>query len=299
MTVDEEISQTIAQVTNGYFQCFGALGAVAGATKGAFLVLLVPLMYIYLRIQKYFRKTNTAVARLESVSRSPIYADFSQALTGLNSIRAYSVENRFISVLERRVDANSIAAITQQLASQWLSIRLDLIGATISFFVAVLAASVPDFVPAGYIGIGLSFSFQLTQYLKFAVRMSATGEAQMNAIERIKYYVENIDPEEPLSIEELRQQTTEGTLCCGMKYPDRVIDEERAMEAASKDGVGVSRKKFSKFRQVVTPPEEWPRTGCIEGKNVKMSYRDGPLVLKGVSFFVDGSEKVGIAGRTG
>ena len=166
---------------------------------GTFLILLAPLLWVYLRIQTYFRNTNTAVARLQSVSLSPIYADFSQALAGLSSIRAYGEADKSISVLERRVDANSIAAVTQQLASQWLSIRLDVMGVLISFFVAVLAAAFPGFVPAGYVGIGLSFSFQLTLYLKFAVRMTATGEAQMNAVERIKYYryVENIQPEEP------------------------------------------------------------------------------------------------------
>jgi len=50
---------------------------------GTFLLLLIPLTIFYERAQSFFRKTNTTVARLESISRSPIYADFSQALTGL------------------------------------------------------------------------------------------------------------------------------------------------------------------------------------------------------------------------
>jgi hypothetical protein len=52
-------------VSNSYFQCLGALGAIAGATKGAFLVLLLPVVVLYYQIQTYFRKTNTAVARLQ------------------------------------------------------------------------------------------------------------------------------------------------------------------------------------------------------------------------------------------
>jgi ABC-type branched-subunit amino acid transport system ATPase component len=35
------------------------------------------------------------------------------------------------------------------------------------------------------------------------------------------------------------------------------------------------------------------------GTNVQMRYRDGPLVLKGLSFSVKGGEKIGVAGRTG
>ena len=82
VVVDEELSQTISQLANSFFSCIGAVGAIAGATKGTFLVLCVPLIFLYERIQRYFRKSNTAIARNQSVSLSPIYADFSQALTG-------------------------------------------------------------------------------------------------------------------------------------------------------------------------------------------------------------------------
>ena len=49
----------------------------------------------------------------------------------------------------------------------------------------------------------------------------------------------------------------------------------------------------------ITPPEEWPQYGVVEFVDVKMRYRDGPLVLKGVSFKIGSHDHVGIAGRTG
>lgn len=48
-----------------------------------------------------------------------------------------------------------------------------------------------------------------------------------------------------------------------------------------------------------TLPEHWPAQGNVEGQAVEMAYRDGPLVLKGISFKIAGSEKIGVAGRTG
>jgi ATP-binding cassette, subfamily C (CFTR/MRP), member 1 len=50
---------------------------------------------------------------------------------------------------------------------------------------------------------------------------------------------------------------------------------------------------------LVLPPPNWPSEGKIRFENVQMRYRDGPLVLKGVSFDVKAQEKIGIAGRTG
>lgn len=93
-------------------------------------------------------------------------------------------------------------------------------------------------------------------YTVMQVRMLATGEAQMNAVERIMYYIDNIDKED---------------------------------DGTKKDANGKDFKI----------PDTWPSLGAIEGKNVSMRYRDGPLVLKNVDFNINGSEKIGIAGRTG
>ena len=45
--------------------------------------------------------------------------------------------------------------------------------------------------------------------------------------------------------------------------------------------------------------ETWPSAGEIVIKDATLKYRDGPDVLKGISFSVKGGEKLGIVGRTG
>ena len=45
--------------------------------------------------------------------------------------------------------------------------------------------------------------------------------------------------------------------------------------------------------------DSWPSRGCIQAHDIKMRYRNGPQVLKGISFKIEGGEKVGLAGRTG
>jgi ATP-binding cassette, subfamily C (CFTR/MRP), member 1 len=211
--IDEELSQSISQLTNSLFSVFGAIGAIAAATQGIFLILCVPLVFLYEKIQRYFRKSNTAIARLQSVSLSPIYTDFSQALTGLSTIRAYGVGQRFVDSLQKRVDYNTVPLIMTQLAIQWLAIRLDFIGSMISFFIAVLAIASNGLIPASFLALGLTYSFQMTTYLKFAVRMIATAEAQMNSVERVKYYIDTIEQED------------EGTLK-GLDGKDIIVPDE-------------------------------------------------------------------------
>ncbi len=48
------------------------------------------------------------------------------------------------------------------------------------------------------------------------------------------------------------------------------------------------------------PLNEWPLTGGVEFQDVSLwYYRDGPKVLKNISFKVNPGEKIGIMGRTG
>ncbi|XP_043474514.1 multidrug resistance-associated protein 1 isoform X1 [Leptopilina heterotoma] len=48
------------------------------------------------------------------------------------------------------------------------------------------------------------------------------------------------------------------------------------------------------------PAKEWPTNGGVEFRDFKVRYRKGlDLVLQGISFSVNGGEKVGIVGRTG
>ena len=47
-------------------------------------------------------------------------------------------------------------------------------------------------------------------------------------------------------------------------------------------------------------PKEWPNAGGVEFQNVSLwYYKDGPKVLKNISFKVNPREKIGIVGRTG
>lgn len=243
------------QLINTFFNTVQALGGVAGATKGTFLVLCIPLSWFYLRITRFFQCTSTEIQRLSSTSMSPIYADFSQTLYGMASIRAFADEARFVNQLEDRVDVNTAAEMTQGLAFQWLSIRLDVIGALVAFFVGVMAAATAEsaFIPAGYLGLGLASAFDMTGFLKHGVRMVAAAETQFNSVERIMHYIESIPAEDA-------------------EEQDRGVKE---------------------------PPADWPTEGKVVAKNLSMGYRDGPSVLKGLTFDLQPAEKVGICGRTG
>lgn len=80
--------------------------AVISATTPAFIALILPLAGVYYYVQRYYLRTSRELKRLDSVSRSPIYAHFQESLGGISTIRAYRQQLRFAKENEWRVDSN-------------------------------------------------------------------------------------------------------------------------------------------------------------------------------------------------
>jgi len=168
------------------------------ATNGTFAPVALPIMYVYFYISKYYRKTSTELKRLESVSKSPIFALFSETLTGSSTIRAYKQEKRLIQLNNEQFNTNTSTLMLLSLSSEWLSIRLDMTSAVISFCVAlyaILTIGTDWAIPAGWCGLALSYSFEMTAFLKHCVRMYAQLEAAMNSVERVQFYSSSIPQE--------------------------------------------------------------------------------------------------------
>ncbi|KAG7348975.1 multidrug ABC transporter permease/ATPase [Nitzschia inconspicua] len=202
--VDLELTQTISQGMNTIFQVLGALGGILVATKGTFIVALIPLGYLYYLVQRWFRKTSTELQRVTSVANSPIFADFSQTLSGTSTIRAYGVQKGFFDKCKSSFDTMNASYILVQLSSYWLALRLDVMGGVVGMFIGAVALSTLDIglIPAGWLGLALSYSIEVTSYLKFGVQMIARMEADMSSVERILFYTDNIEPEAPDEIPE-------------------------------------------------------------------------------------------------
>ena len=89
------------------------------------------IIYIFLlkyRQQSFFTRTYRELKRLDSVTRSPIYALLGETLDGVLTIRAFNAEkslsNRMVSMLDIQQTAYHLTFASQC----WLSIRLEFAG---------------------------------------------------------------------------------------------------------------------------------------------------------------------------
>lgn len=100
---------------------------------------MIPISVCYYAAQRYYIKTSRELTRLDSLSRSPIYALFSETLDGLTTIRAYLQEEQFFQKNNQALDANQQAYFLNFSANCWLGVRLEFAGTLIITFAALFA----------------------------------------------------------------------------------------------------------------------------------------------------------------
>lgn len=285
-TVDQELADFLDFVIFMGLSLVVTMGTIVFATPWIGIVF-IPLGYVYVKILNYFRDVSRETKRLESLSRSPVYAHFSETLGGLSTIRAYGESASFVNDFENKLDGSTKAIYSNKTSERWLSTRLELVGAAIAGLAAVFSTQVvlsngtsgigesDSF--ASLAGLSLTYAIQVTGMLQWVVRSFAQVEAAMNSAERVLYYTENIPKEAAMDSNELQ---TDAEL-------------EPLMNSATKAVVATGGKS-------VHPTKEWPESGAINLNNLRMRYRtETPLVLKGLNVTIAGGERVGVVGRTG
>lgn len=196
--VDEVIARTFNMLFVNSGRAFFTLGVIAFSTP-IFLVLVVPLGIVYLVYQKYYLRTSRELKRLDSVSRSPIYAHFQESLGGISTIRAYRQQKRFATENEWRMDANLRAYYPSVSANRWLAVRLEFIGSIIIFAAAtfaIISVTRGSGLSAGMVGLAMSYALQITQSLNWIVRQTVEVETNIVSVERVLEYA-NLPSEAP------------------------------------------------------------------------------------------------------
>ncbi|KAI9206778.1 P-loop containing nucleoside triphosphate hydrolase protein [Polychytrium aggregatum] len=189
--VDDEVMWSVGFFSTWLFRGASVLIIVAYITP-PFILLIVPVALIYMYVAKLYLTCSRELKRLESVSRSPIYSQFSETIAGTSTIRAYGAESRLLLESSERVDENHRSFFYMWAANRWLCMRTDIIAALVVFCAG--AAVVSGQVSAGWAGVSLTYAMSFTDALLWLVRSHADMEMNLTSVERIDEYV-NIQPE--------------------------------------------------------------------------------------------------------
>lgn len=168
--VDENLPRTLTSSLSTLFACLSVI-IVIGSVTPWFLVAGLPLSFLYRSVQQHYVHNSRELQRLNSISRSPIYAMFSETLSGLSTIRAFSKQLLFCTQNESKVDQNQQAYFLTTAANRWLGLRLEFVGTSVVFAAAFFAVLERDSIAAGLAGLSITYALQLTSQLNWLVRV--------------------------------------------------------------------------------------------------------------------------------
>ena len=170
------------------------------ASQPFVLVAVVPVGIVYSRVMKYFNAANREVKRVDTINKSPVFALLSEALEGAKQVSVYHQERSFVKDAMRRIDAAFSSSYLQAVANRWLGVRLEFMGNILitSMVISGVTCKLTAFghLDVGLVSLGVTLALSITQLMNWTVRTVASVEADMNSVERIFYYAEQIELED-------------------------------------------------------------------------------------------------------
>ncbi|KAJ3315207.1 hypothetical protein HDU76_002250 [Blyttiomyces sp. JEL0837] len=154
----------------------------------ALIVIIIPIGYIYIQIGLYYIRTSQSLKRISAVTKTPILSLFFETLNGVSVIRSFKHIDRFEKEFSRRVDDNNRSSYFLFIASAWLSLRIQAVGASVMFVCGLLV--VISGVGPSLAGLCLNLTFTLSSEMINLVRNQSEFELAMNAVERCYEYLE-------------------------------------------------------------------------------------------------------------
>ncbi|KAG7274975.1 hypothetical protein CRUP_001068, partial [Coryphaenoides rupestris] len=290
--VDDGLPFVLNILLASVFSLAGTLLVMAYSLPWVLLALL-PLGALYHRTQSFYRHSSRELKRLCSLTLSPLYAHFSETMSGLATIRASHASARpclcqvkphplslvghayarpclcqvkphplslvghayarFEEESVRRLDRNQRCLFLSNAAMQWLDIRLQMVGVAVVTSISTIAVVQHCYGAVDPGLVGLSLSYALSITGLLSGLISSFTQTEMQMV----------------SVERAEEYST--------SLPTEPQDPCTTQLPAS-----------------------WPQHGRLEFCGAVLCYREGlPRALDGVSLLVRPGEKVGVVGRTG
>ncbi len=187
--IERNLPWSFEHTVRGAFLTLGSI-AVLVTILPLTIVVVVPVILLFLKVQAMYRRCAREAQRLYSISRSPRFAHFKETLNGLSVIRGLHKGDwftaRFLAVTrQNQRDLHGLISL-----NRWFSVRVPLVGSLVSLSVAlgIVVAAHGGAISAGLAGLVLIYALRFWESLNWAVRSFAEVESRMTSVERLRTY---------------------------------------------------------------------------------------------------------------
>ncbi|KAF9972815.1 Multidrug resistance-associated protein 1 [Actinomortierella ambigua] len=274
-----------------------------------FIAFIPVVVIVYAYVQVYYMRASRSLKRLASIAKSPMYSHFSETLTGVMSIRAMGVSDRFIETNARHSDKAANANFAYMTATRWLHSRLEILGAFIILAVGLLSVLGRKSINPGIAGLALTYALNITWQTSYMVEAFCEFQNQLVSVERINSYI-GLQPEAPHDLDgdkslpdqwpqhghvEFRNYSTryrEGLELVVKNITFEVQPGEK-IGIVGRTGAGKSSLTLALFRIIEAANSVWAKavaanyTTCLDGSE-KQDSKEAVVNLEQVTVEEDG-----------
>lgn len=177
--------------------------AIITSVTPIFLPVGLAVALLFLGVGFLYLMTSRELKRMEATSRSPIFQNFEETLSGAVSIRAYGDTRRFQTTNMDAIDDSHRPYFYLWQSNRWLGFTCGTVSMVVSVVASAAVIAFSSKIDAGSAGISLSFAMTFGDAVFWAVRLYSESEIAMNSMERVNEYVE-LEQEAPAIIESSR-----------------------------------------------------------------------------------------------
>lgn len=189
--VDRSLPADFLKTSNNFVQSL--MSAILISVGAKYLACLIPVaVFVVYLIQRFYLRTSRQLRQLDLETKSPLYTQFTETISGLTTIRAFGWQRYCQEEHQQLLQTSQRPFFTLFVIQRWLILVLDLFVAGIAIILCLLAVFVAGIGPIGVSLISLvTFSQQLTELINFWTSM----ETSIGAITRIRDFQRNVPSE--------------------------------------------------------------------------------------------------------
>ncbi|CAI0410668.1 unnamed protein product [Linum tenue] len=312
-----EIDRFVAGVANMFLkQVWQLLStfALIGILSTLSLWAIMPLLILFCLACLYYQTTSREVKRLDSITRSPVYAQFGEALNGLSSIRAYKAYDRIVAINDKMMDNNIRFTLVSISSNGWLAIRLEILGGVMVWLIATFTVlgnqkAENRVAFASTMGLLLTYTLNISSVLSGVLRQASRAESSFNAVERVGVYME-LPSEAPAVIESnrpppgwpssgsvefldvvLRYRPELPPVLHGLSF---VVAPNEKLGVVGRTGAGKSSMLNALFRIVEVERGQIMIDGCDVGKIGLMNLREVLTIIPQAPVLFSGTVRLNL-----
>lgn len=186
-SLDNELTESLRLMTSQFANIVGV--CVMCIVYLPWFAIAIPfLLVIFVLIADHYQSSGREIKRLEAVQRSFVYNNLNEVLGGMDTIKAYRSQERFLTKSDFLINKMNEAGYLVVVLQRWVGIFLDMVAIAFALIITLLCVTRAFPISAASVGVLLTYVLQLPGLLNTILRAMTQTENDMNSAERLVTY---------------------------------------------------------------------------------------------------------------